>query len=250
METKNYNNRSNLIIEDINFSNTILKLNKCSDVIIKNCKFVNSSIYCLECKNINISNNDLFNSGPKHCIQFDKCTGGNISNNYIKEPIGESLLSDIINIYKSNGTEANPILIQNNYILGGGPHHSGGGIILGDNMGNWQIAKNNIVIDPGQYGMAIAGGSYNHITNNVIICTKKYNWSNVGLYVWGIPQRNSVVDFPHITGNRINWLNKLGIFNNFWKGKNVNNLIFRQNSLEKNLEPLIPKKPENVGKLN
>jgi len=36
----------------------------------------------------------------------------------------------------------------------------GGGIMLGDGGGSNIVAKNNILVDPGQYGMAVSGGSY------------------------------------------------------------------------------------------
>ena len=95
-------------------------------------------------------------------IQFDKVSGiGNlISCNTMLSPIGTSLVEDAVNIYQSSGLPGHPLLIVNNRVSGGGPSVKGGGIMLGDGGQSHDIlAKDNILVSPGQYGIAIAGGS-------------------------------------------------------------------------------------------
>ena len=77
----------------------------------------------------------------------------------------QSAVGDNINIFNSSGTASSPINVHDNYVNGAYPNpadqggYTGGGIILGDGGGNYQIAENNIVIRTTNYGVAIAGGT-------------------------------------------------------------------------------------------
>jgi hypothetical protein len=92
-------------------------------------------------------------------VQFDHGSGaGNeIAWNRGVDEEGASNAEDIVNMFMSNGTVDRPINIHNNCFSGGGPSQSGGGILLGDGGGSYQIAQDNVLINPGQYGVAIAG---------------------------------------------------------------------------------------------
>lgn len=226
------------------YENCDIRISK--SVTIRNCVFIGSSVRATRC-NVRIINCNFINSRGRstHAIQFESCNGGYIGHNYFEEKIGESSLSDVINIYKSNGTRDNPIIIEHNYLIGGGPHASGGGIMLGDNMGNYQVARNNICIDCGQYGIAIAGGSHNKILSNVVM-SKKHPWSNVGIYVWGIPQRQSVVSDATVEHNRVSWINDDGKANPWWQGSNTSGVVQKNNVFN---AAYAPPQPDNVGKL-
>lgn len=247
-----YKNKSNIVIEGLEFTNAkgrALTLWNCKNVIIRNCKFkdvdVKTAIYAERgtnilvtdctfenvhqafiaglCKgNIRFEYNDVKNvlgtlrggTAQSQAVQFRKCEGPNnsITYNVIENIFGEGSPDDNINIFASSGTPESPIRVTNNWIRGGGPSPSGGGILLGDYEGSYQIAENNVVVNPGQYGMGIAGGENITLRNNKIFSKKRY-FTNVGLSIcnWtGIPKNITVKN------NDVNWTNKEGKYNTAW----------------------------------
>lgn len=225
-----------------------IELNKCYNLTIKNCRFrfskkngitifssrnikvvdcyfekLSSGVYAVECQQINISYNRFKNiQGPfprGQFVQFDEVTGaGNKINYNIGENFpGQSGPEDAINVYKSKGTAVSPIEVIGNRIRGGGPSTIGGGIMLGDNGGAYIIAKDNILVNPGQYGMAIAGGDHITIIDNVIY-GKKQPFTNVGLYIWN--QSKLGCQLNTISGNSVNFTKADGTPNNSWNQGN------------------------------
>jgi hypothetical protein len=219
----------NAVIENRTFTNIRLII-RADNVKVRNCTFERSSLLCLECSNPTVEQ-CTFRNSVRHAVQFDKVNGGGrVINNTFTEIVGGSNVSDIVNIYKSNGTRATPIRVSNNTISGGGPNSSGSGIMAGDNMGSWQIIDGNRLTDPGQVGIGVAGGSDITVSNN-IINSAKHSYSNVACFVWGIPQRGSTVTRVTVTGNRARWISgKTGLPNGFWVGANVTGLVQRNNS--------------------
>ena len=250
-----YNNLNNLLIENLHFTNPSgnnLVFNNCTNIVIRNCFFGDSfleaisisggtkitiennmfannmnGIYALNTTGgIVIRNNQFVNiKGPEprgQYIQFDSCSGeGNIIENNKGEcwP-GESNPEDLISIYKSRGTETSPILIRNNIFRGGGPSSSGGGIMTGDNDGGYVIVENNILIDPGQYGIAVAGGNNIIIRNNKIF-GRLQNFTNAGIYAWA--QAGAPCSAIVIENNNINFTRGINGDNekyNLWDAKN------------------------------
>ncbi|MGZ8558055.1 MAG: right-handed parallel beta-helix repeat-containing protein [Chitinophagaceae bacterium] len=250
-----YNNLNNLLIENLQFTNPSgnnLVFNNCTNIVIRNCFFGDSfleaisisggnkitiennlfannmnGVYALKTTGgIVIRNNQFVNIKGREprgqYIQFDSCFGeGNIIDNNKGEcwP-GESNPEDLISIYKSRGTEKSPILIRNNIFRGGGPSESGGGIMTGDRDGSNVIVENNILVDPGQYGIAVAGG------NNIIIRDNKIfgrlqNFTNVGIYAWA--QSGAACSSLVIENNNINFTRGINGDNekyNLWDAKN------------------------------
>jgi parallel beta-helix repeat protein len=166
-----------------------------------------------------VNNNQFFNMiGPfprGQFVQFDNVSGPNCSISYNK---GENILNqsnaeDAINLFKSNGTAESPIKIIGNWIRGGGPSKTGGGIMLGDNGGSFQYAADNIIVNPGQYGMSISGGDHISIVNNLIYSKSQY-FTNIGLFIWtwmGYTPTNST-----IKGNKVNFTNSKNTPNHSW----------------------------------
>jgi hypothetical protein len=150
-------------------------------------------------------------------VQFNTVSGAGNSISYNKgENIaGQSNPEDAINLYKSNGTSSSPIQVIGNWIRGGGPSASGGGIMLGDTGGSYEVASNNILVDPGQYGIAIAGGDHMSVTNNSIY-GKAQSFTNIGLYIWG--QSGSACTNATISGNQVKFMNKSNTENDAWVG--------------------------------
>ncbi|MDF2432095.1 MAG: hypothetical protein JWP44_1726 [Mucilaginibacter sp.] len=221
-------------------------LTNCYNIHITNCKLYNSSdvgVNLYNCKNITIDynyftnvstgvyvdqtsqggiivdNNQFLNMvGPYprgQFVQFNTVSGANnsISNNKGVNILGQSSPEDAISLYQSNGTPSSPIMIANNWIMGGGPSNSGGGIMLGDNGGSYLTATGNILVNPGEYGMAIAGGDHNTITNNTIYGKSQY-FTNVGIYVNSI--NGYTVTNATVTNNAVNFFNASNYNNNCW----------------------------------
>lgn len=219
---------TNIILKNCRF--TISKKNGVTiahsrNITVINCYMqeVSSGVYAVQSSGVNVSNNRIKNvKGPfprGQLVQFDEVTGaGNvISNNRgLNEP-GKSDPQDAINVYKSHGTANSPIRVTGNLILGGGPSQFGGGIMLGDNGGAYIAAENNILVDPGQYGMAIAGGTNIHILNNTVY-GRAQKFTNVGIYVWNQHQSNCGMN--EVRGNRVNFKHAKGNLNSSWNQGN------------------------------
>lgn len=222
-----------------------IKLTNSSNIHITNCKFLNGAnrgIYLYNCHNITIDkclfSNVVTGVLADHCqdgivvnynqflnmigpmpagqyVQFNTVNGQGLSISYNKGEniFGKGKPEDCINLYKSNGTPESPIQVIGNWIRGGGPSGSGGGIMLGDNGGSYQIAKDNILVNPGEYGMAIAGGSHISIINNRIY-GRSQAFTNVGLYVNAIGGYK--VSDAVVKGNKIDFYNAANYNNNVW----------------------------------
>jgi len=227
----------------------LIKLTNCYNIKITGNRLANSSdvgIYLYNCNNITIednfftkvstgvyadhtaggivvNNNQFLNmQGPfprGQFVQFNnvKGAGSAITNNKGENIIGQSYAEDAISLYQSQGTAASPIIIKSNWIRGGGPSESGGGIMLGDNGGSYLYASENIVVNPGQFGMAISGGSYITIVNNSIY-GKQQAFTNVGLYVNDIGGWKTSNN--KVTANKVKFYNKTNYQNNAWLSPN------------------------------
>lgn len=253
--------KSNFVIEGLEFTSNdrdLIVLYSCENVVIKNNSFVASpakrGIYLDNCKNITIIDNTFDNvhtglvahnsrgikfeyndvknvGGPMKeedknngfVALFDKVNGeGNsISYNVSENIFGQSSPGDLINLNQSNGTAQSPIVVKGNWIRGGGPSPSGGGIILGDIGGSYQVAEDNIVVDGGQYGISIAGGHDIALRNNKIYGSKNY-FTNVGLYACNWYEENLGKSYNiTVAGNVVNYRNKEGNISNWWYASNV-----------------------------
>jgi len=235
-------------LEIINSKTNCIDLRECYNIKIQNCRFISSKgegVFLYNCKNITITNcymenvstgvlavacqgiNVSYNQvknvqGPfprGQMVQFDSVSGRNnmVSYNRSENILGASDAEDAISMFKTTGTATSPVKIIGNWIRGGGPSHTGGGIMLGDNGGAYLIAENNILVNPGQYGMAISGGTNISIINNTIY-SKRQKFTNVGLYIWN--QSNPKCALNIIIGNQINWTNAQGERNDKWNNGN------------------------------
>lgn len=227
----------------------VIKLNNCYNIKITGNRLSNSSdvgVYLYNCRNITIEDNFFTNvstgvyadhtqggivvngnqflnmQGPfprGQFVQFNnvKGAGSSISNNKGENIIGQSYAEDAISLYQSEGTVSSPILIKGNWIRGGGPSLSGGGIMLGDQGGAYLYASDNILVDPGQFGMAIAGGHHITVVDNTIY-GKQQSFTNVGLYVNDIGGWRT--SDCRVTNNKVRYYNKTNYQNNAWLSPN------------------------------
>jgi hypothetical protein len=118
-------------------------------------------------------------------------------NEVINKPF-TSAVEDNISVFASGGTAGSPLDVHDNYIEGGYPvdpatgDYSGGGILLGDNGGEWSVARDNQVVATTNYGVAIAGGAHNRLYRNRVVASgvlpdgRTIAAQNVGVYVWSV----------------------------------------------------------------
>ena len=200
-----------------------INIQQCSHIVVDSCYLykVPTGVYATDSQAISITNCQAENMlGPfpeGQFVQFKNVTGaGNrVSFNKFQNILGESDTEDAISMYNSNGLPDDPIVIESNWIRGGGPSLSGGGIMLGDGGGSNMIAKDNILVDPGQYGMAVSGGSYMSIINNTIYA-KEQSFTNVGLYYRNYSGPPS--QYIRIAKNAVNYINSKGLQNDTYLG--------------------------------
>ena len=207
-----------------NATNVGVNMFNCSNVTIDYCYFnkVTTGVYATSCTGgIVVNHNEFLNmQGPYprgQATQFNQCNGaGNsISNNMIQNIAGQSSTQEIISVYKSNGTPASPILVNGNFIIGGGPSLTCGGLQLGDNGGSYIYASNNVMVNPGAVGLSVSGGDHVTVINNTVYSTAT-SISNSGISVWG--QAGYAVTNCTVSGNKIKFLNKSGAENDKWIG--------------------------------
>lgn len=198
-------------------------LYKCKNITIDYNYFTNvsSGVYAEQTTEggIAVNRNQFLNmAGPfprGQFVQFNNVSGPNSSISYNKGEniFGKSYPEDAISLYQSNGTASSPIRVFGNWIRGGGPSSSGGGIMLGDNGGSYEVAAYNILVNPGEYGMAIVGGDHNTIVNNSIFAVSQY-FTNVGIYTDSI--NGYTITNSTIGGNKVKYFNNTNYENNAW----------------------------------
>ena len=225
-----------------NSSGHCISLSNCSNITIQYCKLgpsKNEGVYLYNCKNITVTNcsmdsidtgveavissgikvtyNDVKNvMGPiprGQMAQFAQVSGGgnSISYNVGENIAGQSFPEDEISLFKSSGVPGDPIRIVGNWIRGGGPSDSGGGIMTGDEGGSNILVQNNILVNPGQYGITIASGDHISIKDNKIY-SKQETYSNIGLSAY----KQYAIDCSSdtIMNNQVNFTYKDGQLNN------------------------------------
>lgn len=241
---------SNLLIDMKGSSTSPIRLTNCTNDTIVFCSLKNSTspaVYLYNCKGIvvmydyfsNVSTGvyeeNCTNAGtmiialnqfrnmigpmPRgQFVQFNtttNCTGCVIGWNRGENFAGASHPEDTFNLYMSSGTASTPIQITTNWERGGGPSTTGSGGMLGDNGGSYQILKYNISVNPGNCGMAIAGGTNNTISNNQIYSAILPFSQNGGIYVWDNNTQYHISN-AIVSNNKVTWYRPDGSLDGFW----------------------------------
>ena len=233
-----------------NASGPCITLSNCSNITIQNCKLgpsLGDGVDLSNCTNITITNcsmsdvasglhaymgsgisfiyNDILNvKGPYprgQMAQFDNVsgTGNRINYNSCDNISGQSNPEDLINVYMSNGTANDPIQVNGNWLRGGGPSTTGGGILVGDNGGTYQLVENNICVNTGHEGIQIAGG-HDIIVRNNKIYSQKTTVSGIGIAVAKEPIAPCTVQ-----NNQINWTRADGLVKNLYNAGAAGTII-------------------------
>lgn len=272
--------KTNVVIENVRFENTAsvsLYISGSSGITVRNCFFNKSGaeaiviegsksvtienclfngatcgVYATTSQGIKVINNQFVNmrmradnSSRGQFVQFNTVTGaGNeISGNKGENFTGESNPEDMISLYKSSGTSASPILIRNNKGRGGGPSLSGGGIVAGDYGGDYIRIENNQLVNPGNYGIAVAGGNYNVLNNNRVY-SDFHSYNNAGVIIWA--QGGVSCSNVTYTNNHVNWPYKLGGQNNAFIEGNCGAVVQSGNVFNESLSVMIPDFPSHL----
>ena len=119
----------------------------------------------------------------------------------------------------SNGTANDPIQVNGNWLRGGGPSTTGGGILVGDNGGTYQLVENNICVNTGHEGIQIAGG-HDIIVRNNKIYSQKTTVSGIGIAVAKEPIAPCTVQ-----NNQINWTRADGLVKNLYNAGAAGTII-------------------------
>ena len=213
------NNCTNVTIRNCYFGSSCgigVAISSSTNVLIENCFFANnkSGVYVDGAsQDIIVRDNQCINPhGPFPRGQFVQFNGVTTSvsgesavrRNEIENFLGEGYAEDVINMFNSSGRSGAPLDVSENTIRGGGPSLSGGGILLGESSGDWNHGNNNKVWNPGNYQMALGGGSNNSLTNNFGWTDNSVsvdNWSNVGYTIWAQQAYSLPFDNATFTGN-------------------------------------------------
>lgn len=219
-------NCSNVVIENKTFRDLgagviAIRLSNCTNVTIRSVDFLNvaEGVYAVNSSNITIIDSRYSNiTGPAqprtganvaNFVQFNNVTGGLIARN--KGKGGDT--EDIVSIYKSSN-----VTVEDNHFEGTNwSSGSGSGIALGDDGGSGNIARRNVLVNPGQVGAFIAGGTNHTIIDNIIIGETRPK-SNVGVYVWN--QYTPACSGNTVGGNRVFWKSASGTQNPYWNAGN------------------------------
>ncbi len=182
-----------------------------------------TGVYAQDSKVIRVEHNTFKNAkGPfpgGHFVQLLRVSsGGNrINSNRGINVRGQSNPEDMINLFRSCGTALDPIQVIGNTLEGGGPSKTGSGIVTGDAGGCYIRVKDNVLTNPGNVGIAIAGGTNIEVINNTVYSLQT-DVSNVGIYVWN--QASSECHSHTVRDNMVNWTNKEGTRNPAWNAGN------------------------------
>jgi len=161
-----------------------IRIENCSNVTIRAVDFINVSegVYAVNSSKITVRDSRYRNiTGPHqrvglnraNFVQFNHVNGGLIDHNKGKEGDTE----DIVSIFASQN-----IVVEDNHFEGTNwTSSSGSGIALGDVGGSGNIARRNVLLNPGQVGIFIAGGTNNQIVDNVIYQAQRPR-SNVAIW--------------------------------------------------------------------
>lgn len=138
-------------------------------------------------------------SGVGMMINNSTVPGASMSYNYLVNPPGSSL-QDNLSVHVSKGSATNKIKIRNNYIKGGGPSTSSGGILASDNGGGFVTVEGNVLINCGNYALASMGTDNDILNNKVYV--KRDLWTNAGVIVWQ-PSTSVPCARNRVEGNKV-----------------------------------------------
>lgn len=222
-------NCSNITIVDCKLGPSTgngIDMDHCTNITITNCSMANisSGVYVCTGSGISVTYNDIQNvQGPfprGQMVQFNSVsgTGNRINYNTCDNISGQSNPEDLVNLFKTNGTISDPIQVIGNWLRGGGPSTTGGGMLAGDNGGSYQLFQNNICVNTGNEGIEVAGGHDITVSNNIFY-SQQTTVSGVGISVYNQCSTDPCNNIT-VQNNQINWTHYSGVLNNLYNAGN------------------------------
>jgi parallel beta-helix repeat protein len=207
---------SNRTFRDLGGRVNAIRLENCHNVTIRYNDFINvaEGVYAFNSTNIKVLNNRYRNiTGPSertgantgNFVQFHDVQGGKIDHN--KGKGGDT--EDVISLFQTS-----KVIVEDNHFEGTNwTSHSSSGIALGDGGGSNNIARRNTLVNIGQVGAYIAGGTNNQILNNKIYGGAR-SGSNVGIYVANYS--GGSCSGHDVKGNRVYFRKSNGVESGYW----------------------------------
>lgn len=168
-----------------------------------------------------------------HFIQFDNVTG---SGNEIKcntgdaYPMPDPLLppptervEDIINLWQSHGTAQSPIMVAYNRVRGGSSY-TGSGILLGDGAGSYQTAYKNVIVNPWNVSIAVAGGNNMVVDSNRMYSNLPWQVSGSGTYIHNFYPQYATCYNITFARNLLKWPTGGPYTDQFWNPNTCTNI--------------------------
>ncbi|MGK2849757.1 MAG: lamin tail domain-containing protein [Candidatus Limnocylindrales bacterium] len=210
---------SNKTFKDLGANVIAIRLQDCTNVTIRDVDFINvaEGVLAVDSTNIKVIDSRYQNilgpherdgSNRGNFVQFDSVNGGLIDHN--KGKGGDT--EDVVSLYQTSN-----VIVEDNHFEGTNwSSSSGSGIALSDGGGSNNHARRNTLLNIGQVGIFIAGGTNNSIRDNVIYGEAR-PLSNVGIYVWN--QSSATCSGNAVTGNRVYYLKPDGrTESGYWGG--------------------------------
>ena len=211
----------NLTFRDLGPEVIAIHLDRCTNVQIRDVDFLNVSqaVYVEDSTAISVTDSRYHTiTGPServpgrnsgNFVQFDSVDVGTIARNTGKAGDTE----DIVSLFRTHA-----VVVEENHFEGvDWRSASGSGIALGDAGGSGNVARGNVLVNPGQAGIFIAGGVDHAILDNIVYGEQR-PLSNVGIYVWN--QSEGDCSGHTVAGNRVHWIKADGSRNPYWNAGN------------------------------
>jgi len=211
---------SDKTFKDLGANVIAIRLVNCTNVTIRDVDFINvaEGVYAFNSSNIRVIDSRYQNiTGPHervglnrgNFVQFHDVSGGVVARN--KGKGGDT--EDVVSLYHSSN-----VVVEDNHFEGTNwSSSSGSGIALADGASSNNIARRNTLVNIGQVGIFIAGGTNNKIQDNVIYGEPRTG-SNVGIYVWN--QSSSPCSGAEVSGNRVHFQKPDGTRSGYWTSGN------------------------------
>lgn len=227
---------SDKTFKDLGANVIAIRLQNCTNVTIKDVDFINvaEGVLAVDSTNIKVIDSRYQNilgpherdgSNRGNFVQFDSVNGGLIDHN--KGKGGDT--EDVVSLYQTSN-----VVVEDNQFEGTNwTSTSGSGIALSDGGGSNNIARRNTLLNIGQVGIFIAGGTNNSIRDNVIYGEAR-PLSNVGIYVWN--QSDTACSGNVVSGNRVYFLKPDGkTESGYWGGGGCGTVTMSGNDFSANL---------------
>ena len=227
-------------------SNGAVRLDNMTDIKVTGCYFerVSSGVLPTSCKGpIVIEDNAGLNIG-RNMVQLAACSGGGIrvrfnsmerDGTYVRP--GNDDVEDWISVWRVQGLPDDYAEFSFNRARGHGPSASGSFIMLGDGGGEYQRARWNVGVTPGQVGIGLSGGRSIEVTDNLMFSD---TWINSNIAYYSARYGSGPCEDHVVRRNRANWTSRDSRSNTFWSdGKctplNHSDNIFPDNTLDESV---------------